>query len=31
MISFHKLGPYRDDFTTSIEKQLILTEGEYFN
>ncbi|XP_016659235.1 uncharacterized protein LOC100574211 isoform X2 [Acyrthosiphon pisum] len=26
MISFHKLGPYRDDFTRSIEKQLVLTE-----
>lgn len=26
MISFHKLGPYRDDFTRSIEKQLIFTE-----
>ncbi|XP_022167793.1 uncharacterized protein LOC111031953 [Myzus persicae] len=26
MISFHKLGPYKDDFATSIEKQLILTE-----
>jgi len=31
MISFHKLGPYRDDFTRSIEKQLIFTEGECFN
>lgn len=31
MISFHKLGPCRDDFTRSIEKQLILSEGECFN
>jgi len=31
MISFHKLGPYKDDLTRSIEKQLILTEGECLN
>lgn len=31
IISFHKLGPYREDFTRCIEKQLNLTEGECFN
>jgi len=26
-IGFHFLGPYRDDFSRAIEKQIILTSG----
>jgi len=27
-IGFHFLGPYRDDFSRAIEKQIILTSGD---
>lgn len=31
IISFYKLGPYKDNFTRVIEKQIIFTEGKYYS
>jgi len=30
VLCFHKLGPYRNDFTRTVEKQFVFTEGKGF-